>query len=328
MLFIVTNPAAFVSRNLALFSTIFLMTCASRKFTGNQRRNWARNFYLTAVIGLFVMASATWAEETVVSPSEPGWVRLFDGSSFAGWYTKVQNHQKNDDPGKVFQIEDGAIHVYKDQTQGTAVPSGYLATEAEFENYQLRIEYKWGEKRFAPRAMQRRDAGLLYHVVGADIVWPRCIECQIQENDVGDCFTVRGAQVGTSGELVDAEKKIYRYKRETDGGTSQTVGDGSICHVIKSSMNEHDGWNRVEIEVNGGGGSKHTVNGATVFESTAVRQFGPPEEASKPRAKDGDARTWKPLDRGKIALQAEYAEVFYRNIEIKTLPAAETRRDE
>jgi hypothetical protein len=327
MLFIVTNSAGTVSRNLALFLTISLMAGASRKITGDERRNWAGSFYWATVIGMFIVASTTWAEETVVSAPEPGWVRLFDGSSFAGWYTKVQNHRKNDDPGKVFQIEDGAIHVYKDQTQGTAVPSGYLATETEFENYQLRIAFKWGEKRFAPRAMQRRDAGLLYHVVGADIVWPRCIECQIQENDVGDCFTVRGAQVDTSSELVDAEKKIYRHKRAIDGGTPQTVGDGSICRVIKSSMNEHDGWNSVEIEVHGGGGSKHTVNGTTVFESTAVRQFGPPEEASKPRAKDGDARTWKPLDRGKIALQAEYAEVFYRNIEIRQLPAGEPRHD-
>jgi hypothetical protein len=327
VLFIVPKVAAFVSRELALFLRIFVMAGAAPKSVGNRMASWAGTFYSAMVIGLSVVASNSIADERVVSPPESGWVRLFDGSSFAGWYTKVQNHQKNDDPGKIFQIEDGTIHVYKDQLQGTAVPSGYLATEAEFENYQLRIEYKWGEKRFAPRAMQRRDAGLLYHVVGADIVWPRCIECQIQEYDVGDGFTVRGAQVDVSGELVDAEKKIFRYKGKSEGGTPQTVGDGSICRVIKSSMNEHDGWNTTEIEVHGGGGSKHIVNGATVFESTAVRQFGPPEEASKPRAKDGDARTWQPLARGKIALQAEYAEVFYRNIEIKTLPAAELRQD-
>ena len=114
MLFIVTNSAGTVSRNLALFLTISLMAGASRKITGDERRNWAGSFYWATVIGMFIVASTTWAEETVVSAPEPGWVRLFDGSSFAGWYTKVQNHRKNDDPGKVFQIEDGAIHLQLD----------------------------------------------------------------------------------------------------------------------------------------------------------------------------------------------------------------------
>ena len=54
----------------------------------------------------------------------------------------------------------------------------------------MRLEYKWGAKRFAPRANVRRDAGILYHVIGKDGVWPRSVECQIQENDVGDIFTV------------------------------------------------------------------------------------------------------------------------------------------
>jgi hypothetical protein len=286
--------------------------------------------YWAAIFGLLATTSSAAADERTsereAGPTNSGWVRLFDGKSLAGWYTKVQNHQKNDDPAKIFQVEDGVIHVY--EAQGVEVPSGYLATEAEYENYHLRLEYKWGEKRFRPRAMQRRDAGLLYHVVGADIVWPRCIECQIQENDVGDCFTVRGAQVAISGELVDADKKIFRYKPEAAGGTPETVGDGSICRVIKSSTNEHDGWNRVEVVVHGGSGSQHIVNGATVFESTALRQFGRAEEASKPRDKNSDTRTWQPLSRGKIALQAEYAEVLYRNIEIQILAAAAARQDQ
>jgi hypothetical protein len=245
-----------------------------------------------------------------------GWVRLFDEKTFAGWCPKIQNHPKGDDPAKIFQIDDGVIHAYKDQVAGNPVPSGYLATEAEYSAYRLRLEFKWGGKRFKPRALQRRDAGLLYHVVGPDIVWPRCIECQIQENDVGDCFTVRGAQVAISGDLVDPAKNIFRYKPQAGGGTPQTVGDGSICRVIKSETNEHDGWNTVELVVHGNGGSQHIVNGKTVFESNALRQLGPAEQANQGEAKDAEKKAWQPLARGKIALQAEYAEVLYRNIEI------------
>ncbi len=266
----------------------------------------------------YALAYSARSEEPAPSRHQE-WVRLFDAKSFTGWYTKIQNHPKNDDPQKIFQVDDGVIHAYIDQKEGDAVPSGYLATEAEYSAYRLRLEYKWGGKRFKPRAIQRRDAGLLYHVVGPDIVWPRCIECQIQENDVGDCFTVRGAQVAISGELVDPVKKIFRYKSQTDGGTPQTVGDGSICRVIKSETNEHDGWNTVELVVHGDGGSQHIVNGKTVFESSALRQLGPAEQASQGDAKDSEKKTWQPLARGKIALQAEYAEVLYRNIEIQQI---------
>jgi hypothetical protein len=248
-----------------------------------------------------------------------GWVRLFDGKTFAGWYPKIQNHPKGDDPGKIFQVDDGVIHAYKDQAEGNAVPSGYMATEADYSAYRLRLECKWGGKRFKPRAMQRRDAGLLYHVVGPDIVWPRCIECQIQENDVGDCFTVRGAQVAISGELVDPVKKIFRYKPQADRGTPQTVGDGSICRVIKSETNEHDGWNTLELVVHGNGGSQHIVNGKTVFESSAIRQLGSADQATQSEAKGAEEKAWRPLARGKIALQAEYAEVLYRNIEVQRI---------
>lgn len=280
------------------------------------------NFLLRLGVWLLLAGFATAGVAQSRAAEQAGWTPLFNGKNLDGWYTKVQNHPKNDDPGKVFQFDDGVIHVYKDQPEGTAVPSGYLATEAEYENYHVRMEFKWGEKKFKPRMMQRRDAGLLYHIVGSDFVWPRCIECQIQENDVGDCFTVRGAQVDILGELADAEKKIYRYKSKSDGGTAQTVGDGGIRRVIKSSTNEHDGWNSVEIVVHSDAGSQHIVNGATVFESTALRQLGPPEDAGKPHDKDKDPPAWQPLRRGKIALQAEYSEVFYRNVEIQILDSA------
>ena len=75
---------------------------------------------------------------------EGGWVRLFDGKSLRGWYTKIQNQKKNEDPAKYFQVHDGVIHVYKDQAAGSAVPNGYIATEAVYANYRLRMEYKWG----------------------------------------------------------------------------------------------------------------------------------------------------------------------------------------
>jgi hypothetical protein len=242
-----------------------------------------------------------------------GWMPLFDGKSLDGWYTFLQKHKKNEDPARVFQVHDGVIHVYKDQPPDSAPTFGYLATDLEYANYQLRLEYQWGEKKFRPRAEQRRDAGLLYHVVGLNVVWPRCIECQIQEQDVGDCFTVRGTRVVASVETASVEtptgiKMLPRYKPESDGGRPQKIGEGSIARIVKSTTHEREGWNNVEILVRGSEGVVHVVNGHTVFEAKDLRQLAV------------ENKKWEPLTHGRIALQAEFAEVFYRNIEIRPIP--------
>lgn len=264
------------------------------------------------------------AEAQTAEPSDQGWTRLFDGKSLHGWYTKIQNQKTNEDPEKYFQVDDGAIHVYKDQAAGTPVPNGYLATDGVYANFHLRMEYKWGEKKFKPRMNAVRDAGLLYHVTRPDSVWPRCVECQIQEGDVGDCFTVRGVRLTTSVEVVPIQtpggvKKLPRYKAEADGGVSQKLGDSGIVRVVKSSTHEHEGWNSVELIVRGSQGSEHIVNGETVFRAKELMQLGKQPLSTPLKKGEADKREWEPLAQGRIALQCEYAEVFYRKIEIRAI---------
>ena len=272
--------------------------------------------FAAAVLFSCVMSPCLLAEEPSVEDSktshDAGWIQLFDGKSLDGWYPFLQKHEKGEDPSKVFQVHDGVIHVYKDQTAGSQVPFGYLATDSEYSHYHLRLEYKWGETKFPPRAEQRRDAGLLYHLVGPDIVWPRCLECQIQESDTGDCFTVRGTQLVTTVEMANIEtpsgfKELPRYKPQQAGGTRKTIGEGSIARIVKSSTHEQGGWNTVEVIVRGNKGVLHIVNGHTVFEATDLRQL------------DIANKTWQPLTHGRIALQAEFAEVLYRNVELRPL---------
>jgi Domain of Unknown Function (DUF1080) len=285
--------------------------------------------YAHVLVGaLFFVAAPSLAadqgagETQVAQPSGRGWSQLFDGKSLRGWYTKIQNQKTGEDPEKYFQVVDGMIHVYKDQAAGAAVPSGYIATEAAYANYHLRMEYKWGAKKFKPRMMAVRDAGLLYHVRPPDTVWPRCVECQIQEGDTGDCFTVRGVQLVTSVEVVPIQtpggmKKLPRYRAEADGGETRKIGDSGIARIVKSSTREREGWNTVEIIVRGRHGSEHIVNGETVFRAKDFMQLGPDAQESARKKGEVDTRKWEPLAEGRIALQCEFAEVFYRNIEIR-----------
>jgi hypothetical protein len=266
---------------------------------------------------LILRASLCFAAEVsdVIAKVSPdsGWTPLFDGKTLNGWYTNLRGKKKNEDPTKVFQADNGVIHVYKDHAEGSDVSLGCLTTEQEYAYFHLRMEYKWGTKKFRPRAEVRRDAGLLYHVVPPYEVWPRSIECQIQENDVGDCFVVRGTQVATHAEIATIDtpsgpKQFPRYKPLADGGEPNTIGKGPIARIVKSSTHERDGWNTVEVIVQGSEKTTHIVNGHTVFEATNLRQL------------CADQKSWEPLDRGRIVLQAEFAEVLYRNIEIRPIP--------
>jgi len=277
-----------------------------------------RSFALVIYILILLRASLCFGADASnigeSSSTNSGWTSLFDGKTLNGWYTNLRGKQKNEDPTHVFQVDDAVIHVYKDQTEGSDVSMGCLTTDDEFANFHLRAEFKWGTKKFKPRAQSRRDAGLLYHVVPPYEVWPRSIECQIQENDIGDCWLVRGAQVTAPIEIATVEtasgpKQLPRYKPLAEGGKATTIGEGQITRIVKSDTHERDGWNTVEVIVCGSEKATHIINGHTVFEATNLRQL------------SEDKKSWDPLDHGRVVLQAEFAEVFYRNIQIRPIPA-------
>lgn len=272
-------------------------------------------------IALFGLKTQSLAAET---SDHTGWTPLFNGANLDGWHIVLRN-SRSDDTNHLVQVENGAIHMYKDALANSPQPAGYIVTEKEYSNYHLRLQYKWGTKRFQPRLHSRRDAGILYHVVGKDGVWPRSIECQIQENDVGDIFTVNtrltaSADPATTnltthfmtnliGVITTNRGFFPHFLPPEQGGLPfvQGVGDG-IRRVIRNPMNEHDGWNTVEVIVHGDDAT-YIVNGKVNNHASHIQQ------------KVGGE--WVPLTKGKIALQLEFAEVFYRNVEIKALGPVE-----
>src|SRR5580692_1758379 len=126
-----------------------------------------------------------------------GWISLINDRDLTGWYSLLQKSGKGVAENKrIVTMENEMLHIMGADVDDTQYEPGYLATQQEFENVRIRVEYKWGIKQFAPRALSKRDNGLLYGLVGDDKVWPRCVECQIEEGDVGDFFMVgtRGIQ--------------------------------------------------------------------------------------------------------------------------------------
>src|SRR5262245_61866266 len=112
-----------------------------------------------AVVGAAFLATQTLADEparvestTAVAKQadDKGWLPLFNGRDLDGfdlWLTESPTFDKS----PVFQVQDGVIHVYRDTPAGAPVAMGVFATKKEYSRYHLRFQYKWGEKKFAPR---------------------------------------------------------------------------------------------------------------------------------------------------------------------------------
>lgn len=250
------------------------------------------------------------------------WITLFNGKNLDGWSIQLRDQDKNEDPNHLVQVDHGVLHFYKDAQAGSEQPFGYLATAKEYSSYRLRLEYKWGEKKFAPRTGSVRDSGLLYHVTATDKVWPDSVEYQIQENDVGDIYAI-STQVtssadpkttnivttistnNTSGVIRTNSNARLKFLEPTEGGVPVVQGRlGTSLRVIRNPMNEHEGWNTVEIEVRGNSAT-HLLNGTVNNRCNNIK-----------KSVNGE---WIPLDRGRIALQLEGAEIFYRKIQIQEL---------
>src|SRR5690349_12885416 len=108
----------------------------------------------------------------------PAPVVLFDGRDLAAFDTFVRGHALNDDPDRVFRVENGTIHV-----SGTEY--GYVVTKQPYRQYRLTAEFRWGEGTYGNRAGKARDSGILYHVQGPDERWPCSLDPHIQEGATG-----------------------------------------------------------------------------------------------------------------------------------------------
>ena len=244
----------------------------------------------------------TWMQIPAPSSEVPGLKRDADGK-----YTEPIGSGR--DPLKVFTVVrdvDGrpAIRI-------SGEVFGELRTNGAFKDYHLKLQFKWGEKKWPPRANPEtpRDSGLLYHVHAAPGVngrtWARSIELQIQEHDVGDLYAV-GSAIAVRAKP-RAGTPLYEYDPAGEWTFfSQSQGASGRC--IKQPDNEQPtgAWNTVELVVLGED-AIHIVNGKVV-----MRLHGPLRI-------DGDVP--KPVTSGPIILQSEGAEVFYRDIELRPITA-------
>jgi len=220
---------------------------------------------------------------------------------------------KNNDPLKVFSVQDGLLRV-------SGEVYGSLLTEKEHENYLLTAEYKWGEQNWPPRVKLSRNAGVLLHCVGADDAvrksFPQCIRCRIEEGRTGDLrfLVVRPSLQSLSVEceergMMPGPTKPLALYEYVPGAPARTFIEGEVCHRGMSP-----GWRDVKGYYNSSDAEKPAGQWNTLecycFADTITICL---------NGKVVNHGTRSAQTKGKIGLFSFKSEIFFRSLELRPL---------
>lgn len=272
----------------------------------------------------------TSSEKTELTDAEDEWVSIWNGKDLNGWNTYFNSpfsgfdkNQKGylglnnpkQDVIKVVQFEDGnAIRI-----SGTAF--GMMSTEQDYGNYHLKLKVKWGKDKHVPKENEVRDSGLLYHGFGepgSSYAWMNSHEMQIQEQNMGDYLAIGDIEMDVPSKPMDgifyqydedsAFRTYYGTKLFKDERLVEPVDNFNDTYVKMyvakdvDKENKYGEWNDIDL-ICYGDSSIHMVNGTVV-----MRLFNSKITSDKSRIKAG-----------KIGLQSEGAEVYYKDIRLKRI---------
>jgi hypothetical protein len=222
------------------------------------------------------LALAAWCALSLAAPlaaddSSAGACQLIpaggQAGSLDGWKSY---HQDGAQTADVWSLDDdGVLHC-----KGS--PLGYLYTEKNYANFVLELDWRW------PPGKEPGKGGVLIRTTGADKIWPKSLEAQINAGDAGDFWGLDGFQLdGPADRKTSLEHPQF----------------GKLTNVKKSAMVERPAgqWNHYKIVADGDTVTLD-INGQVVNRASGC------ETAA-----------------GKILLTAEGAAIEFRNLRLRVL---------
>jgi len=255
-------------------------------------------------------------------PHSEKWRPLFNGKDLSGWDTflgpgfdsegkklTTTPYGLNNDPQKVFTV------VSLDGEKVIRISGEYfgaITSKEEYNNYHLQLKFKWGQKTWPPKIGKKKDSGLLYHAIGPDAAdggfWMRSQEFQIEQGNCGDYWGVaHGFETIPATKATDS---TYEYDPSAQPIVfGEQTPAGRHCIKKGDAENPEGQWNTLDLYCHGDS-SFHVINGKVMMVLLKSEQWD-----------NGEA---KPLTKGRIQIQSEGAEVYYKDIRIQgihSLPA-------
>lgn len=188
---------------------------------------------------------------------------------------------------------------------------GSLVHREDLRDYHLRLEFKWGEETFAPREALPQNNGLLYHTHGEPGAvfgtWSPSMEFEIMRGSTGMLVTVgrdvRGrTTVAHDAALIEPHLRFQLGGTEVDMANRTPTWNVETAQDVELPVGE---WNTLDLYVLGDR-AVHVVNGVPVAQVWDMATVAP----------DGSRQ---PLTYGRIQLQSEGAETWFRNITVEPI---------
>jgi len=255
-------------------------------------------------------------QERAVSPDRV--LALFDGHDLSRFYTwLVDTHRE--DPDRVFSVVDQVDGAPAIRISGQHF--GGLITREAYRDYHLIAEFRWGLATWGERRDAARDSGILIHCQGPDGntapdgngAWMRSVEAQIIEGGVGDLILVGGFEPG-GHEVVPRLTVVSGVDRDGEPvydprGVSREFDRGRVnwqrrdvdwkdqrgFRGKQDVESPYGQWTRLEV-IADGNRITNVVNGTVVNEGSRSS-----------------------LTAGRILIQSEGAEIYFRRIELQPL---------
>jgi hypothetical protein len=229
--------------------------------------------------------------DTADASAAPSAVSLFNGVDFSGWDRYLG---KPSDAEPALGIDNDPRAVYSvvriDGEPAIRISGeiwGALISRETLGDFHLRAEYKWGTLTWPPRNLI--DSGIMY----------------LSSGPLG-AVNAGGPElsdpIGSGAFLVSMEYQIL----PGDVGGAYNLGPIAFRPAPRAPGIERDGeWNQIDIFFQSGT-AQHYLNGQLVAGGSEFRLEWPGEPAVE-------------LQRGKLQLQSEGAEIYFRHIELQPL---------
>lgn len=245
------------------------------------------------------------AEAADFTAADSGWVPIFNGKDFQGMYSRMYNGPVTNYPNidQAFAIRYANTDSAEIYVKAAGGEIG--AVRSNYKHYRVRIQYRF-------ETNGGLNAGLLYAIdesyprMGGDGTtakgnWPRGIEEQMKQGEMGDAFSIQQC-------TFDTKLTSRRWDPMGQSATVCEFGCTGRNFSANPRMDKNTEWNSMEAIVRGRDSAIHVLNGKEVFKLWNIR------------ITDRSGKTLQPWDSGGIALEAENAVVHYRRFDVMELP--------
>ncbi len=143
------------------------------------------------------------------------WISLFNGSDLTGWTPFLPSREGSpSDASKVWFVRDGVFVC-------AGSPVGYIKTVGDYTNFELEVQW-----RFDPK-LGAGNSGVLLRVVGADQVWPKSIEAQLESRSAGDIWNI-----GEFAMQADASRTDGRHTTKAHPTNEKPLGEWNTYLIL------------------------------------------------------------------------------------------------